>query len=148
MSVAFELLFMDDHTIEHLKLMQAVVTRLAQNSFAIKGWAVALVAAIFVVANTRTGPNYFLIALLPTLAFWGLDAYYLRQERLFRKLYDSIRTATESEMQGSLFSMDTSPYNAQVPTWWATCWSKTIAWLYGPIALLILVLTIVVYIRW
>lgn len=138
---------MDDHTIEHLKLIVAVVTRLGQNSFAIKGWAVALVAGIFVVANTRTGPYYFLIALLPTLAFWGLDAYYLRQERLFRRLYDSIRTATESEMQSNPFSMDTSPYNAQVPTWWCTCWSKTIAWLYGPIVLLILVLTSVVYVR-
>ena len=28
---------------------------------------------------------------LPALIFWGLDAYYLQQERLYRALYDHVR---------------------------------------------------------
>ncbi len=56
-----------------------------------------------------------LVALLPPIAFAWLDAFYLRQERLFRELYrDAIRP-------GSLvpiFEMDTRKYcdASQFPT--------------------------------
>jgi hypothetical protein len=129
---------MDDHTIKHLTLIEAIITRLAQNSFSYKGWAITLVAAIFALAAKEVNPSYLLIALIPTLAFWGLDAYYLRQERLFRKLYDAVRSSGTAV---SPFSMDTSSYNNQVATWWSTCWSKTIWWLYGPMAMVVLVVT-------
>ncbi len=132
---------MNEHTIKHLELIQAVVTRLAQNSFAYKGWAIIIVAAIFALSGKEAKPQYLLIALLPTVAFWGLDAYYLRQERLFRKLYDAVRKAAPTDLESGPFSMDTSPYNGQVATWWGTCWSKTIGWLYGPMALVVVGVT-------
>ena len=31
------------------------------------------------------------IAYLPALVFWGLDGYFLYQERLFRNLYNDVR---------------------------------------------------------
>lgn len=138
---------MTEQTIKHLELIQAVITRLAQNSFAYKAWAITLVAAIFALAAKETSPQFLLVALLPAVVFWGLDAYYLRQERLFRKLYDAVRHAKPSDLEGNPFSMDTSPYDGQVPTWWCTCWSKTIGWLYGPIVVVILVVTGVAYVR-
>jgi hypothetical protein len=133
---------MDDSTIKHLELIQAVITRLAQNSFTYKGWTITLVAAIFALAVKELRSPYLpAVALLPTLAFWGLDAYYLRQERLFRALYNAIRMTSEPAPVGQAFSMDTAPYSSQVATWWQTCWSKTIGWLYGPIAVVIMVVT-------
>ena len=134
---------MNDHTVKHLELIQAVITRLAQNSFACKGWCIALVAAIFVLAAGEANPQFLLVALLPTIAFWGLDAYYLRQERLFRKLYDAVRKAAPAELEDDPLSMDTSAYNDQVATWCGTCWSKTIAWLYGPMVFVILLVATV-----
>lgn len=134
-----------EHPIKHLELIQAVVTRLAQNSFAYKGWSIVLVSAIFALAAKEANPQYLLVALIPTMAFWGLDAYYLRQERLFRRHYDAVRTAPAADLEANPFSMDTSPYNSQVPTWWSTCWSKTIGWLYGPIVLVILAATSFAY---
>jgi hypothetical protein len=132
---------MTEHTVKHLELIQAVITRLAQNSFAYKGWSVVIVSAIFALAAKEISPRYLLIALIPTLAFWGLDAYYLRQERLFRKHYDAVRMAGHADLKRNPFSMDTFPYSAQVATWWAICRSKTLRWLYGPIVLVILVAT-------
>lgn len=132
---------MNEHTIKHLELIQAVITRLAQNSFAYKGWSITIVAALFALGAKEANPQYLLVALLPTVAFWGLDAYYLRQERLFRKLYDAVRRAAPTDLEGNPFSMDTSPYTGQVATWWGTCWSKTIGWLYGPMVLVIVVVT-------
>jgi hypothetical protein len=131
---------MNEQTIKHLGFIQAVITRLAQNSFAYKGWSITLVAGIFALAVKEASLQYplVLVALLPTVAFWGLDAYYLRQERLFRKLYDAIRAAPQADLEANPFTMNTSPYDTQVPSWWSTCWSKTIGWLYGPITLVIL----------
>lgn len=139
---------MNEHTIKHLELIQAVVARLAQNSFSYKGWAIALVSAILVIGGKKGRPEYVLVAFIPAMAFWGLDAYYGRQERLFRRLYDAVRTAPSSEVENSPFSMDISPYCNEVATWWSTCWSKAIAWLYGPIVLVILAVAVFAYVSW
>lgn len=136
---------MNEETMRHLELIQGVVTRLAHNSFAYKGWTIALVAAIFALAAGQAQPAYLLVALIPTLAFWGLDGYYLRQERLFRQLYDAVRKAPSSDLEKNPFSMDTSPYVRRVATWWGVCWSKTVAWLYGPMALIVLAVAILAF---
>ena len=127
--------------VKHLELIQAVINRLAQNSFSYKGWAITLVAALFALGAKESSPQYLLVALLPTIVFWGLDAYYLRQERLFRKFYDSVRVMPHEGWTRNPFSMDTSPYNDQVATWWKVCWSNTIGWLYGPMVLVISIVT-------
>ncbi|TAJ80103.1 hypothetical protein EPO44_18900 [bacterium] len=136
---------MTEQTIKHLELIHAVITRLAQNSFAYKAWAVTLVAALFALGAKEASSQYLLVALLPAIVFWGLDAYYLRQERLFRKLYDAVRTAAPVDLERNPFSMDTTPYRDQVASWWRTCWSKTIGWLYGPMVLVILLVTAITY---
>lgn len=136
---------MHENTVKHLELIQAVITRLAQNSFLYKGWSITLVAAIYALAAKEGNPKYLLDALLPAIVFWGLDAYYLRQERLYRRLYNAVRTAAQADLDRNPFSMDTSPYRYQVDSWWRTCWSKTIGWLYGPMVLLIVVVTILAF---
>lgn len=146
---------MNEDKIKHLELIQSVITRHAQNSFALKGWGITLVAAIFVLSSKESNQVYFLIALIPTLAFWGLDGYYLRQERLFRKLYDSVRILDSSELENNPFSMDTLPFtfpefsqtmseeHSKIASWWRTCWSTTIGIFYGSIVTAILIVAIV-----
>lgn len=95
-------------------------------------------------AATTANPRFLLVALLPALTFWGLDAYYLRQERLFRKLYDAVRKGTPTDPGMGPFSMDTSAFNGQVASWWRTCGSKKVAWLYGPMVAAILATTAIV----
>ncbi len=131
---------MNENTVKHLEFIQAVITRLGQNSFAYKRWSITLTAAIFVLAAKESNPQYLFVALIPVIGFWGLDAYYLRQENLFRKLYDAVR---RGELEDNPFSMDTSPYKNDVPTWVATCWSKTIGFLYGPMVFIIVIVNCV-----
>ena len=132
---------MDQQTIKHLELIQGVINRLANNSFAFKAWAIVLVAAVFALAADDGDPLFLLIALIPALAFWGLDAYYLRQERLFRALYDAVRMGEGAA--GEPFSMDTVPVSGRIAGWWSVLRSPTIAGLYGPIVVLIAVATAV-----
>ena len=126
---------------KHLEMIQGVINRMANNSFMLKGWAVTLVAGIFALASKDAEKIYFLVAYVPIVAFWGLDAYYLRQERLYRKLYDKVRMMDDNEID---FSM-----NAALPeflttktSYPSTLISITEIWFYLPLALLTAAVTL------
>jgi hypothetical protein len=76
---------------KHLEFAQGVITRMAQNSFLIKGWAVTLIAALFALAAKESNPQFLILAYFPCVLFYLLDSYYLYQERLFRDVYNEIR---------------------------------------------------------
>ena len=67
----------------HLTMMQGVINRMAENSRSCKVWCVTLVAATLVLVARTGEPQHALIALVPTLLFLVLDAYYLALERSF-----------------------------------------------------------------
>jgi len=124
---------MEDAQIRHLEMIQGVVTRLAQNSFAYKGWAITLVTGILALAAARDVTRGFaFVALIPAAAFWGLDGYYLRQERLFRRLYDVLRSMPTEDWQSLRFSMDTHPHAGEEEGWLGVCMSRTLVGLYLP----------------
>ncbi len=79
---------------------------------------------------------YVLIALIPTVFFWLLDGFFLHQEKLFRELYDDIRTKESKSID---FSMDTRLYKAKVKSWISVCFSKTLCLFYIPILIVILI---------
>ena len=123
----------------HLELIQGVITRMAQNSFSLKGWAVTLVSALFALGAAGTERAFIYLAYLPSLAFWVLDAYFLRQERLFRELYDKTRHLNESQID---FSMSTAEFEAKCGTWWQTMTSRTLLVFYGALVGSILIVMI------
>lgn len=123
---------------KHLEFIQNVVTRLAQNSYLLKGWTITLVAATFVLSLSVTSVWLVAIALLPTIAFSILDSYYLRQERLFRKLYDHVRRNPNC---GEAFSMNIDPYKDQVQSTARILVSISEGLFYIPVALVVLLAT-------
>lgn len=50
--------------LKHLEMIQAVINRMANNSFMLKGWTVTLVAGIFALASKDADKMYFLIAIV------------------------------------------------------------------------------------
>jgi hypothetical protein len=115
--------------LKHLELLQNVISRMASNSFLIKGWCVTLVAALLALASQNSNTKYVIVALLPTVMFWILDSYFLRQERLFRKLYDQVRTLNDDAID---FSMNTSSFMQSIPLSKAA-FSQTLIIFYGVI---------------
>ena len=73
----------------HLTITQGVINRMAENSRSCKVWCITLVSATLVLLARTGEPQHALIALVPTLLFWVLDAYYLGLERRFRKSYSA-----------------------------------------------------------
>lgn len=114
---------------KHLEFIQGVINRLATDSFRMKGWAVVLVSALLVVLAREGSVDFAYIGFVPTLVFWGLDGYFLRQERLFRDLYDRVRVLDESDID---YSMDTGPFRR---TWLGATLSKTLIPFYSALAL-------------
>jgi hypothetical protein len=139
----------DGATIKHLEMVQAVIARMGSNSFAVKTWALGLIAAIFALAAEKGGnPRLLLVALLPILVFWFLDAFYLRQERLFRRLFDAVRKDEASAKTEGPFEMSTRAYEDESANeFWVVFRSSTILWLYLPLALLVLFVFAVVSVR-
>ena len=115
--------------LKHLEFIQGVVNRLASDSFRIKGWSVVLIAALFVLLAREDRVDFLFIGLVPVLFFWGLDGYFLWQERLFRALYDHVRGLNERAVD---FSMDTSAFRTGWNrTWIGATLSITLILFYG-----------------
>ena len=119
--------------IRHLELVQGIISRMANNSFMLKGWAVTLVFGIFVLAGKDTDKLYFLVAYLPVIVFWGLDAYYLFQERLYRSLYDKVRQTDENTIDFSL-KATTQEFNSDGNNYFNCLFSVTELWFYIPLS--------------
>jgi hypothetical protein len=117
---------MDDKTVKYLELIQGVVNRLAGNSFLVKGWSVTLVSALFALAANGANKRFVVLSYFPALMFWILDAYFLYQERLFRRLYDTVRSSNVAD-----FSMDTSVVKPGAKTWVQTAFSATLLVFHG-----------------
>jgi hypothetical protein len=111
-----------DLRLRHLDTVQATITRLAQNSFTIRGWSVTLVSAVLAIMATqsKTPPSLILFALAPAWIFWALDTYYLHQERLLRRHHAAIARRLHDEHAPDItpFDMDLTPYRTAT-TWWA-----------------------------
>ena len=78
---------------KHLEMTQAIINRLGRNGFWIKSWSIILIvtAMVLIARQNIQNPYFVLVLILPAIGFWILDGYFLRQERLFRQIYDAIR---------------------------------------------------------
>lgn len=128
---------------KHMEFIQGAINRLSQNSFLLKGWSVVLISAFFALSVGDSNPAFIFLAYIPAITFWGLDGYFLWEERKFRELYDRVRNLNENEIN---FSMDTSVVKDQVESWLATTFSKTLVPFHGVlIGAIIIVMILTLY---
>ena len=80
----------DPAAVEHLKMIQAVIARLAGNSAQCKTWCITIVSAIIAFAGETKNENIVAVAIVPLAIFGFLDAAYLGHERAYRRLYNEI----------------------------------------------------------
>jgi hypothetical protein len=120
--------------IAHLGFIQAIITRMGLNSFLLKGWSVTLVAAIFALAAKQADRRFVLLAFFPIAVFWLLDAFFLHQEKLFRRLYELVALG---EVDSDQFTLDTKGIKG-VPGIASVFFSKTLRLFYGSLVGVIL----------
>jgi len=71
--------------LKYLEMLQGVITRLAGNSFTIKGWSVTLSTGTLAYLMKDGNPSVAYLALIPAVMFAILDGYYLLLEKRLRK---------------------------------------------------------------
>ncbi len=131
-----------EYMLKEIEIIQDIIKRMAFNSFMIKGWVITLV----VVALLLKGTKYQIgIAFIPLLVFWFLDAYFLWQERLYRKLYEWVIT-NRLNTEEYLFNMNAYRFKDKVQSRVRIMFSITLGWFYGSIAILIVIYALVVLI--
>lgn len=129
-----------DSKIAHLTFVQGVINRMAANSFLVKGWTIALVAALLAIGPDKLTFSYLIIVLVPVLLFWWLDAFYLQQETLYRKLYEVVASKEDQNID---FDMRVEGFRSQIKSFKKIAISKSVL----PFYIVILGLLVVMYIR-
>ena len=111
---------MNEQKLKHLEFIQNTITRMGNNSFIVKGWLITIVSALYALAAKDANKDYVLITYFAIPTFWGLNGYFLSQERKFRDLYNAVRVMSEQQID---FSMDTKPYNSFRNSWFSSLFS-------------------------
>lgn len=96
---------MPEKKIKHIEMIEAIIERMAKNSFQLKGWSMTLITLVGAISAQGSDKRFILLAFIPILGFWILDSFYLQQERKYKQLYKNIVAKNESQID---FNMDTS----------------------------------------
>lgn len=81
-----------------LNMIQAIITRMSNYGFIIKGWGLTVATGLIALTVNDPSNEYFaLLSLLPVVVFWVLDAWFLRTENRFRNFYNWARKKSSLE---------------------------------------------------
>jgi len=127
--------------LKEIEIIQDIIKRMASNSFAIKRWTIALV----IITLLLKGSKYqVLLAFIPILVFWFLDAYFLWQERLYRRLYNWV-IKNRMNTDEYLFDMNAYRFKDEEQSILGVMFSITLLLFYGSLFILILIYFTLIY---
>ena len=126
----------DEYKIKHLEFIQSVINRMASNSFAMKGWMIAIVAALLALYadSEPNNESYLLIAVGVVSLFWIIDSYYLYVEKKYVDLYNDIIHGKSKIMD---FDLSTKKYSNICKFFDAMFCSVSTILLYLPIVIIL-----------
>lgn len=133
---------------EYFQIIQNVITRMGQNSFQMKAWFATIfttiLVLIFALFDIFIKTVIYIALLIVIIQFWYLDSYYLRQERIFRKLYTQKVEEYNSDNRENMkiFDMDFKKYNNNVDKTWRIMFSTSEKYFYLVFFILIFFLLI------
>ena len=117
---------------KEIDLIQSCITRMANNSFLLKGWSISIIAVVLALADKAGNPALLsAILLIPLLSFWYLDAFFLRTERMYRKLYAWIIENRQKKDKTFLYDLNPKRFSKDVDSEWKTMLSVTLRCFYG-----------------
>ncbi|MFE6283632.1 hypothetical protein [Streptomyces sp. NPDC057877] len=122
---------LDDQDTKHLELVQSVISRLSNNSFLVKGWFITLSSVLVGVGDRSPDWKPVPVVVAVAVGFWLLDGYYLRQERMFRSLYE--RIIARGGDPPPVFTMDVARHGRPV-AWPGVLLSRPLLVCYGVLA--------------
>lgn len=106
--------FTNESLHKEIDLIQSCIARMARNSFMLKGWYISLLAIVIsILVGKKIQIQYVgIFVFILTLVFWGLDAFFLKTETLYRWKYEWV--IRERLNQNFDYLYDLNPYNKQM----------------------------------
>lgn len=145
--------------LQYLQMMQENITRMAGNSANAKTWLVTIVTGFFAIGCSIKDLDWWLLlAIIPIVVFWYIDAYYLSLERALRnreQIYINLMNSLEStgdnlidEKQNTLFDfrplfMDNDDDDLKLKKTRCMMFNKSVYPVYLIMLFLIIVATVV-----
>lgn len=120
---------------QHLEFVQNVITRMASNSFQIKGFTMVMATLLAGLWGESKNILFLYLVIPATIMCAFVDAYYLQLERKYRKLYSNSvdRLEVKSTLK-EVYNMDVCSISC---SYWECLFSKSMAMPYLIILLLI-----------
>lgn len=134
----------DDNVLhKEIDLIQSCISRMAHNSFLIKGWMLTIVTVVLALIEKSIDPIYLcLVIFIPLLSFWYLDAFFLQTEKMYRKMYEWVLQLRPKNNLEYLYDLNPHRFKDKVDSRPEVMWSITLRVFYGIPALIILVIIV------
>ena len=120
------------------EIVQGIIKRKSNHSFLLKGWTVSLIVATLILQGQKA---HIMIAFIPLLAFWFLDAHYLQLIRRYKVLY---KWDIENRLDTDEYMFDLNindRFGKDVASRPVLMFSEKLIWFYGSL----FILTVVYY---
>ncbi|RZQ67835.1 hypothetical protein EW639_04240 [Porphyromonas gingivalis] len=122
---------------QHLDHVQGVITRMAGNSFQIKGFCMAMATILGALYAANFRCESMIVLALISAACALVDAFYLQLERKYRELYKrSVAKMEEDRPHKEIYDMDVRKIKMN---YWRCLFSKSLWMPYGIILALLLI---------
>lgn len=99
---------------KEIDLVQKCISRMANNSFLIKGWWISLYAIVFAILQEKvTTPAGIMQLTVMAVLLWTLDARYLQMERKYRERYNELISERTQGSNNHLYGLDIGRFNGK-----------------------------------
>ena len=141
-----------DHTNLHkeIDLIQNCISRMANNSFLLKGWAISIIAVVIAISDARNNPFFLFCCIwVPLICFWYLDAFFLHAEKMYRKMYEWVLRERPKNNVEYLYDLNPHRFEKGVDGFCKVMFSKTLCVFYGiPLLIITLILLYQLFGEW
>jgi len=132
---------------KEIDLIQACINRMANNSFLLKGWLVSIVSVILALSPDELNKVIVTITMVfITVSFWYLDAFFLRTEKLYRKMYEWVLDKRRKGEKDFQYDLNPHRFSGHVESLIKVMFSKTLRWFYGMVLFVLLI--VIFYYLW
>lgn len=130
---------------KEIDIIQNCISRMASNSFLIKGWFITLILGFITFGYEKL--NFIIliiISLVISVLCWISDTFFLQLERKYRRKYNWVIENRNSN-SNFLYNLNPNESSMWLPTssikieFWEVFFSRTLIFLYGTVIFLLIV---------
>lgn len=100
---------------KEINLIQECIKRMSQNSFLFKGWNITIDAVILGLLSKDVDVRLLGIIMFGVIIlFWYMDAFFLKQERIYRKIYEWVLEERPKGNRELLYNLNGKKYKGKI----------------------------------